>query len=1286
MHAKQEVAAMSAVRAGAVAVWVAVAVALASPGAAAQTATSGSIVGTVKDQSGAVVPGASVELKDAATGAVRKAETNQAGQYAFTPVAPGLYTVTVTAKGFRQAVVTEIKVEVVKSSLVDVVLQLGEVAETVQVEAGARVELQTVNAAVGEVVDSRALVNLPTMTRRAVELLYLQVGAQPWTGWAGNGSSGTVAGGKGDQNNFTLNGMDISDNHVGGTCCGNFGPGIPIPVEAVEEFRATVSNQNATTGRSTGGEFAFVTRRGSPDYHGAVYWYFQNDDFLQANTWTRNRLGQPKPELKDNRYGFRIGGPLLGPVERQNLFFFLNMEGRRFPQRTDVSGIMPSASLRQGILRFRDGTGSVVSYDLATSSLCGPSNSSACDPRGIGLSPVIADQFAILPDGNDPSTGDGLNTIGLRGATDSSQKDDNIVARVDYNVTAKWSMNATWLWAEHRVASPNMHPGIDFRGGADNIVTDAFITNYPRMYTFALNGTITPNLTNEFRVGYNRSTIGFSMPQPEELVSGAGMALHLAFLDDPIQDIGSARSQIGLARTWQFTDNLNWIKGKHVLQGGTNIQLLRFFHSRVQRSGANIAPVANIGSFGNLTIPSNQRPPTCASPGQANCLLPSDVGRWDGLYAAVTGIIDNVVLATSRDAHGNAIPGPFENEGPWYHFEIYAADTWRIRPSLTLSLGVNGLIEIPYHDIKGRLAFLIDQQTGQPISVLNYLKTRADAARQGHIYNPGLAFAPMDMFPGRREFPLHKSLGPRLAAAWNPSFSDGFLGHMLGQGKTVIRGGYALGYHRPMAVGFVQFNMQGNSITATPAILNGPTNSAGQPFRVGVDGPAPLPSVPATIPIPYAPPVPYGDSFDLQWDPSYKFGYMHAGDLTIQRELRNNFLIEVGWIGRFGRRLEVDANINAVPFFIKDLSGLSNQTFAQAFDLVAAQLRAGALPATVTPQPWFENSIGAGATVTLATTHTSDFINGFVNDLWMNPGGIDSLLPTPVNNRQIRQTLSHVADGRSNYNALFVSLAKRPTHGLSFKLNYTLSKNLAPPIGISDSGTGSCMNPFDRNYCYGPALSDRRHGLNFYGTYDLPFGKGQRFGGGVSPRLNKLIGGWSTSTILTYFSGLPLSVYAGGQPFGNACCGDESAPLSRDPRADEGRHGGVSGSNGVGVAGDPAAGGSGLNLFSNPEAVFNSFRYFKISEDGRGSRGVIRGLPRFTWDLSVAKYTAVTERIGVRFSFDFFNVANHPLFNDPFLNLLDPASFGVINSQPGDPGNGDYWTPRRCQFGLRIEF
>lgn len=155
-------------------------------GTVAQTATTGTVLGTVADATGAVIPGAGVQLKDGATGAAWSTSTNAAGQYSFTAVTPGDYSITVTATGFRQAVVSSVRVEVAKSSLIDVTMQVGEVTETVEVVAGARAELQTVDATVGNVLGSRPLVDLPTVTRRTIELVFLQVGAQPWTGWAGN--------------------------------------------------------------------------------------------------------------------------------------------------------------------------------------------------------------------------------------------------------------------------------------------------------------------------------------------------------------------------------------------------------------------------------------------------------------------------------------------------------------------------------------------------------------------------------------------------------------------------------------------------------------------------------------------------------------------------------------------------------------------------------------------------------------------------------------------------------------------------------------------------------------------------------------------------------------------------------------------------------------------------------------------------------------------------------------------------------------------------------------------
>ncbi len=244
-------------------------------------------------------------------------------------------------------------------------------------------------------------------------------------------------------------------------------------------------------------------------------------------------------------------------------------------------------------------------------------------------------------------------------------------------------------------------------------------------------------------------------------------------------------------------------------------------------------------------------------------------------------------------------------------------------------------------------------------------------------------------------------------------------------------------------------------------------------------------------------------------------------------------MLEVGWIGRYGRDLMIEKNINAVPFFIADMSGRSQQTFAQAFDLVSAQLRSGVQPGAVTPQAWFENSLGAGATTSLASSLGSAFINQQVYSLWFN--GIDPMLiaqgKTPVNNRQIFATIYHTHGGYSNYNAGFVTLNKRFGNGLSFNFNYTLSRNLETLGGIHDGSSGITVNHYDLDYAYGPSLSDRTHAFNVYGLYELPFGRGKRFD--ASGALDKIIGGWQVSAVTQWFSGRPLFVAIGGQPFGS---------------------------------------------------------------------------------------------------------------------------------------------------------
>jgi hypothetical protein len=267
----------------------------------------------------------------------------------------------------------------------------------------------------------------------------------------------------------------------------------------------------------------------------------------------------------------------------------------------------------------------------------------------------------------------------------------------------------------------------------------------------------------------------------------------------------------------------------------------------------------------------------------------------------------------------------------------------------------------------------------------------------------------------------------------------------------------------------------------------------------------------------------------------------------------------------------------------------------------------------------------------------------------------------------------------SNYNALIVTLHKRYSKGLTFDLNYTLSRYLDQVYIDNQNQIDQVQSAYDLNIDYGAANADFRHVFNCNGTYDLPFGRGHRLSFNNSA-LNRLVGGWFMGGIFTARSGRPLSVVQSNQAFGGGIVLSPSAsaiPIADLP-VDKGVHSGVTGSNGVGTNSDPARGGTGLNLFANPETVFRNFRPALISEDGRTGRGALRGLPQWNLNWTIGKETQIAESVRFTLSFDFFNVFNHVIFTDPNLNLQGPANFGVINRQ--------FNSPRSIQVGARIEF
>jgi hypothetical protein len=1269
----------------------AVLLAVACGPAAAQTANTGMVLGTVTDPGGAVVPGASAVLTNAATNEARTATTNDVGQYVFPSVSPGVYSLKISKQGFATTSIASIKIDVTKSYTYDLKLEIRSGSEVVEVTAEARAELQTTDAVVGNVIGGTALMHLPTLQRDSRELLTLQPGSTPYESSNGGGfgdSGGTVAGARSDQNAFNLDGIDITDNVIAGG--GNQVPIIPISVEGVDEFRVGITNNNASFGRASGGQINLVSKGGGNVYHGSGYWFHQNSA-LNANTWDNNRNGIAKPTTHDNRAGFNFGGP----VRKDKTFFFTNYEVRRFPQSAQITRIVPSATLRQGILVF-NGT----PYDLATSMACGPSSTLACDPRGIGISPTIQQLWNMMPTGTDASMGDGVNTLGYHANVSELLKDDNINFRLDHTFTDKIKFFGRYIY--HRDLTPNASGSaagqIDLRGGtavntsASNIRGDG--------YTAGLEWQLRNNLSNSFRAGWIRSRQDFvtvkpsvsaaqlNLPGTDSALGPVALApgLGATGLIDTVIDVDTqrARHQAIYDSNKQYADNLTWIKGKHNVVAGGDIRWMPTIHDRDDKViGSLNSLVATLDAdiTGSLSIPDLNRPAGLST---------GDAQRWDRLYAASLGLVNSVGILAVRD--GNLQPKPLGAsliaQTTLRAYNFFAQDTWRLSPSFTLTYGLAYGWQTTPHEKAQQQTLIANHDNGDQIfDAMQYIQAKQQAAANGDFYNPTLSYVTLNKSGRSDVFDVdYGNWAPRASAAWNPSFRQGLLGRVFGDRKTVIRGGYGIAYDRvntvqsviiPMlGVGFAQtINLQSPACGAsgTPgALCNVDTTPGGSIFRVGVDGAIPTPPTPAGLTSPVVPDLPFSEILSFQNDPKFKVGRSHMIDFTLQRSLRGQIFVEAGYIGRFGRQLPNSVNFNSVPYMFKDKT--SGQTFAQAFDAVATAVRAGQTPAT---QAWFENLIpnlcGSGtSTACLVANNSSSFANDNLSSLFisMDIARWVNSLPT-FDNLQVFDLFMRTSGDKSNYNALVFTVRNTSWHGIFFDVNYTFSKSL-DTIGAVQNDARYYTSSFNRRLDYGPSFFDRPHVFNGVFDYEMPFGKG-RFKLGHS-YLNKITEGWFAAGIFRKSSGIPELVSYSGQSFGGGSI--FGTPEGAIPLAPTSSLGGGSVHHG--------AGGS-LNYFADASTAINQFRPVLLSSDtNAGRNSPLRGLSSWNLDMKIGKTTNVTEKVKVEYSFDLFNIFNHVNFLDPSFDITNPAQFGVINTQliPADRLSGARW----IQFGLRVNF
>lgn len=1291
----------------------------------AQGSSTATVTGTVTDQKGASVPGAAIELVNVATNESRTQRTNDTGYFTFVSVPPGTYRVSIKKDGFRATTIGPLGVQVGKSATVDAQLEIGTMAQTIEVQAGAQMELQTLDSAVGNVLERKMLDNIPSLARDATALLLLQPLANPGfnspgspnASGEGDNTGGQVAGARSDQNTFLLDGGDASDSTAGsGQYSGtNFTATpravVPTPIESLEEFRVVTTNSGASFSRSAGGEVQMVTRRGTNQYHGAVYEYLQNN-VLNANTWTRNHLfvastgrTEPNPALRDNRFGGRIGGPIW----KDKTFFFVHYEGRRYVSSADISRRVPSALMKAGVLQFGGQFYNLNPGPVTVNGVTYPGTGATLDPRGLGLAPGIKAVWDMLPAGNDPtgSSADGVNTLGFTAPVPTPLREDFGVMRLDHAFNSRWQFMGSYRYDKTTFTAPvqvdigGLLPG-DTSGQPKATAQRPLA---PRYVVAGLTGQVTSHLTSEFKFDYLRhwwqwGTFAPSkMPAPAGFPQPDGLNAALSILGEGITvgmqpinvDTQNARSRLWNGKDYTFIENMSWLKGNHLIQFGGRAGSQHFYHQRDDKVVGGLT--SEVFTIGRLAAGSH----VSGIPNPAN-LSGGAVNRWNTDYASVLGIMERAQQLFTRkpDFSPNPDGTPLQQHTVVDNYSLYVTDSWKLRPSLTLNIGVNWGVQLPPYEETGEQTMVVDDSTGKIVSFDDYEAQRKASALSGQIFNPQLDYVPIKQTGRKYPYdPDWTNFSPRVSVAWNPSFSSGLLSTVLGNRKTVVRSGYGRVYDRVNGVGIVMIPALGvgfgNNLrcagphnTGTAIACGSSTPSNG--FRIGTDGT--VVPMPALANIPSGQPLIPGtnspfETLDFRIDPKRKIGYAHTFDLTVQRELPGNMLLEIGYVGNYASRLYQGYAAQQVPYMYT----LGGQSLAKAFSNIAQTIIQNPnIARTAIPnQPFIEAFLagqcgGYSSCTQMVVSDPSikananafaDDLSGFqtfnLTDFWEQYGsGLDST--------QVLDSYIIGSHGHSNYNAGFLSLRKQTSAGLTFNFNYTLS-HAFDQIGQNQESLNEASDAFNLDRDYGSAQFDRRHAFTALATYDLPFGRGSHFSSG-SGIVNKIIGGWNIAGVWVFATGIPLDVFNGGscQEFGQgAVFGNCSAYIPLDHKV-------VTAS----VNRNPSTGA--LSAFANSAAINSDYTPFfrppDLTIDGRTGRGFYRGLNRWNFDFGASKTTKITERISTRFDMQITNAFNHPLFNnsngvETQLDLSS-GSFGRLNNQ--------YNAPRFIQFGLRIDF
>ncbi|MFI5058353.1 MAG: carboxypeptidase regulatory-like domain-containing protein [Candidatus Acidiferrales bacterium] len=1247
---------------------------LAAPFAGAQS-TGGRIRGTVTDPSGGAVATATVTLINEATHATRVVQSGENGEYIFIEVPVGTYEIDAAIQGFKKYVRKGIALDLNQVIAVDIALQIGAASESIEV-TGAPPVVDTSSTQLGALVNDRSSTQLPLNQRDVYQLLQLQPGVQSQLGndlFYGSNKAGvvTVNGGRGRSNNYSVNGGDGNDLFV------NL-PAVQPSPDSIEEFRVITNNFDAEYGRNSGAVVNVVTKSGTNNLHGSFYEFFRND-VLNAHQFSFSQI--PKTPFKQNQFG----GTLGGPIKKDKTFFFGSYEGRRIVQG-EVSEPVPvptGAEVKNGdfsagspfsgtltdntvatILQNRTGCASAVS--AAGGAAIAPLTAYSAIFPGNKIPTACFDPVAVSLLQYMPGAGGSANTIFT--VPKNRDRGDQAQVRVDHSFTNNQKTSIYYYFDDDNALDPfarfqstrnslGNFPSVNAtRNQQLNVSHTSTIgstsVNEAR-FTYFREGQMqfnTPKRTNAIAASCGSGAAApfcFTGTSDTALVDSTGTALgtnpdfgiHTGlgskFEGVPFVSIsgvgyfgnspGGQLPQVG--NTFQFSDNYSKVIGSHSLKFGGDARYQKFDQFLI------------FDINGQLTFSSSLSSPSGNDVGFDNAFPNYFLGLATGYLQGSP----QHELVRSKSVY------------------LFAQDSWKIKPNVTLNYGVRWELNTPLAD------------AGQKVQA--FRPGQRSTIYPGIAGNDAAGVTPLGIvFPGDKGVPngltstYYKAFAPRLGLNWSPGAHDGWLAKLTGgPGKTSVSMGYGIFYNPIEQLVLEQFSAEppfGGSESISNLFLQ-------TPFVDQTGGVHPNPFTGVLNP-------PRGTALDWSrflgttyfgdFQPHMRSQYSDQYNLTIKRELPGDILLQVGYVGSQGHRLlaiyEVNETNPKTCLEINTIPGKSCGQFGEdgfySFTLPAGQAldlpyynpggpnaTGPNVPCLPVKTPTACHIVGAAGGTPITLSGLRFYSSPFCNPL--SPTGAGCPSTPPIVGIFAEDTVAH-----SNYNSLQALFEKRFSHGLQFQASYTWSKTMDNASSFEDA-----LNPFNFNATYGLSKYDARHRFVFNFVWELPVPKYSGFKG-------KLLDGWEISGIETLQRGFPIRITSQADnelldsTFNFEAPGEPNlvAPFHTQDIRKNG-----------GLAFNPALFDNNILSAGDPTGV-------PLGSIGNAPRSICCGPGTYNTDMSFNKSTQLGERLRMEFRGDIFNIWNHAQFTSVDGNVGDTTFGQVLHVRD----------PRLVQFALKFRF